>query len=61
MFNPVNVGIAIVEFNDGLIVDTIALAARPSADDLTDVNADPAAGRLDLHDHRKYCHVKHVH
>ena len=61
MFNPVNVGIAIVEFNDGLIVDTIALAARPSADDLAAVNADLAAGRLDFHDLRKPRHIEHFH
>ena len=61
MFNPFYVGIVVIQLDDRLIVDTIALAARPSADDLTAVNADPAAGRLDFHDLRKSCHVKHVH
>ena len=61
MFNPVNVGIAIVEFNDGLIVDTKSFTACPSANDLAAVNADLAAGRLDFHDLRKPRHIEHFH
>ena len=61
MFNPFYVGIVVIQLDDRLIVDTKAFTACPSANDLTAVNADPAAGRLDFHDLRKSCHVKHVH
>ena len=61
MFNPFYVGIVVIQLDDRLIVDTKAFTACPSANDLTAVNADLAAGRLDFHDLRKPRHIEHFH